>query len=248
MGLSCLFMPDLESLIQLPFELKTYSFDLRWNGFNVGESFLSFSKINYDQLPVNAKEIYRGGDLYKIAFQGIINFPLLQLILKSGSFTSYVCLKNNDCRPLVSIADVVILGKKECKVFAYDYDNCMMAIDSKNYSVKEDCMFSLRDPVSHVVHLLFRPRSGEGHYFCGHYADLQGNLKRLDIHYSYENGKLIGRGSILANAYFLSTSMAFELPYSYDENRKLFIPSLKEKVAVVHPLLGKVWFESTQAF
>lgn len=235
---------NLESRIKVPFELGTYCFDLVWKSFNVGHSSLSFSQIEPIHLPLEAKSVYDGsGDVYKVEFEACLDIPLLQRIVRHGLFISYVQVKDNDAYPLMSIAKAVLLGNSVQSVSVYDREQCKLIIDQDDYYVDREKMPLLKDPVSHVLHLLFRKRNELGSHFCGYFHDAKGNLERLDVVYDYEDDVLVGKALIPAHAYVLDTQVTLCLPYSYNAKEETFTPSLKEKVGASHRLLGRVWFD-----
>lgn len=233
-------MNNLESRVDVPFKLGTYHFDLVWKGFHVGTSSLSFSKVSRDAVPGEAQKFSNDGDVYKVIFDGVVTVPIIERIAKSGVFVSYIVVKNNDAHPLLSFGEAFLLGRKSSMTCVYDYAQNGMTINGRRYVVDTDKMQLLRDPVSHVVNLLFRQRKTTGKYSCGYFADETGTLRELVFDFSVEKGMMIGRGTIPAKAYVLDTSVDLELPYSFDAEKQMFIPSLTERVAVSHRWLGKV--------
>ncbi len=235
-------MSNLESRIDVPFKIGTYYFNLVWNWFKVGEASLSFWNIDADALPSEAKKVYDSGGLYQVVFKGRITAPLVQRIAKEGIFVSYIVVENNDARPLASLGKTSLFGRNSEIISVYDYKNNIVKVNDVSYAVDNEKMQFLRDPVSHVVHLLFRSRKTGGTYSCGYFADEKGVLNELVFDFSVEKETMIGRGSILARTYVLNTSVGLELPYSFDAEKQLFVPSLTERVAISH-WLGRIVFE-----
>lgn len=231
-------MSNLES--RIPFDLGTYHFNLHWKWFRIGHATLSFYEKDSNDLPKNV--VYSGnGSLYEVVFKASIELPLLSSIVEDGRFTAIVCVDNQDAHPLISIAETKILGYKSTLTSVYDYSNNKIIINSKEHNITPLKMPHVRDPTSHVIHVLFRPRIEGGSYFCGYYHNMNGCLENLTLHYAQENDSLVGRATIPAGAYLVNTEFMLELPYSKKGN--LFVPSLKERVAVGHKRLGKVIFE-----
>ena len=236
-------MQNLESRI-VPFQLGTYHFDLVWNWFSVGKAQLSFESIKKDVLPEAAKSVYDDkGSLYKVVFSCGLSVPVLQSIVEQGTFTSYAVIKNSDAHPLMSVAEARLLGRASNITTIYDYNNHRIKVNNKEYSIAPEKMQKVRDPVSHVIHLLFRPRLLSGTYFCGYYNDEDGVLECLNVDYRFRGEKLVGFAEIPAKTYVLDTQVTLELPYSFNVKKQLFVPSLKEQVAMSHKLFGKVVFE-----
>lgn len=236
-------MSNLESSCKVPFELGKYSYDLVWEWMKAGSVSLEFSKINYAELPSPAKQVYSSGDLYKIVVSGKIERKPFNFMAESCLFTSYITVQDNDAYPLMQIADTKVLMREATAVTVYDYKKNTININSKEYQVDKQKMRELRDPSSHAIHLLYRPKTKAETYFCGSYHDLNGNIAPLVFDFKKENNRLIGRGKIPAHTYFLNIDVTLELPYSFDADKNMFIPSLKEKIAVSHKVLGKICAE-----
>ena len=235
-------MHDLESKL-LPFELGIYHFDLQWKCFRVGSASLSFEKVQPEQMPSDAQRVYDSGDIYKVVFTGSIEVPVLQLIAKDGIFVSYVTVERDDAFPLLSVGDVTLLGKKISIRTVYDRKRNCLTVNGAEHSLEKNMMRLIRDPVSHVLHLLFKPQKDSGTYSCGYFNDSTGKLHSLDVHFVREENTFVGKIVIPAHTYVLNTSVQLELPYQYDATKDLFMPSLKEKVAFSHSFLGKVLFD-----
>ncbi|GEM_PF-4573646 len=236
-------MDSLENLASLPFELGTYKYDLRWKWLKIGSATLEFLKINKESLPTCAREVYRTGELYKIVFEAKTDLPVIQLIFEKGKFTTYCAIKGNEVLPLLAMAETKILMRETNDFAVYDLLKNELAINNKKQKVSNSVMQTLRDPSSHVVHLLFLPRKNEGKYFCGYYHSINGEILPLELEYILKNNELTAFCAITANTYFIDTDLVLELPYSFDLKTGLYLPSLKEKVAVTHKIIGKINFE-----
>ncbi|MBI4140323.1 hypothetical protein HY485_00640, partial [Candidatus Woesearchaeota archaeon] len=232
-----------------PFQLGTYNFNLLWNDWiKVGSSTLSFSKLEKTALPAEAQKVYDTGDIYKVVFECAVDFPVLHTIASGGVFTSYIKIKEHDANPLMSVAEARLLGRTSNITTIYDYNNHRIKVNNKEYSIAPEKMQKVRDPVSHVIHLLFRPRLYSGTHFCGYYNDENGILECLNVDYRFKDDKLVGFAEIPAKTYVLDTQVTLELPYSFNVKKQLFVPSLKERVAMSHKLFGKIVFEFSKFY
>lgn len=241
---------SLESRLQMPFEIGTYHFELvlnnfgfAWKPFRIGTASLTFSQQKPTDLPAETREVYQTGDLYEVVFDGKIEMPVVKLIAEKGVFTSYFAIEGDKIIPLSVNARTKILIYNTDDTAVYDAAKNELVINDKRQKVKPEIMQSLRDPASHVVHLLFMPRKDEGQYLCGHYHGVNGEIHPLQLNYVKNGNKLIATAKISANTYFIDTDLELELPYTWSEDKRMFLPSLKEKVAVSHRLIGKIVFE-----
>lgn len=206
--------------------------------------------IPRNEFPMSEKDVtdppkntvYSGnGSLYEVVFKANVELPLVSSIVEEGTFSAIVCVNDRDAHPLVSVAETKILGYKRTLTSVYDYSNNKIIINSKEHDIDAIKMQYVRDPTSHVIHVLFRPRMGGGSYFCGYYHNMSCGLQKLMLQYTEKDNVLVGMATIPAGAYLVNTEFMLELPYS--KNGDLFVPSLKERVAVSHRVLGKVVFE-----
>lgn len=236
-------MDSLENLASAPFELGTYKYNLNWKFLKIGSAKLEFSKINKENLPICARGVYFGGDLYKIVFEAKTDLPILQLIFEKGKFTTYCAIKQNEVVPLLAMAKTKILMRETNDFAVYDLLKNELIINDTKQKVSNLVMPTLRDPSSHVVHLLFQSRKNEGKYFCGYYHAINGEILPLELEYTLKNNKLAAFCKISANTYFIDTDLLLELPYGFDSKKELYLPSLKEKVSITHKIIGKITFE-----
>src|SRR3989344_6120418 len=238
-------MDNLESKVELPFKIGTYNFDLNWKWFKIGTASLTYARIKCEDLPQEAKQVYKKGDLYKVIFKGKIDLPVIKLIIERGEFTTYCAINKDDVQPLLAKAETRILRQNRNDTAIYDYQNNLLTINNQKQKVDSEAMKTLRDPASHVLHLLFLHRTEGGKYFCGNYHSINGEICPLEINYELKDDKLIGHAKISAQTYFIDTELLLELPYTFDAQKKLYLPSLKEKVAIVHRIIGKVTLDFT---